>query len=90
MIVLCSTLCFAPVSTLFLSLYYVSWCQLFNDDTTNLVNAITEGIGYSSFGVAVSPYSHLYQCDSVKVDIVKQIFSKGLCYCPPRSGLFWC
>ena len=29
MIVLCSTLCFAPVSTVFLSLYYISGCQIF-------------------------------------------------------------
>ena len=53
MIVLATTLSFAPVSTLFLSLYYVSWCQLFSEETTTLVNNLTKGIGYSGVGLAI-------------------------------------
>lgn len=53
MIVLATTLSFAPVSTLFMSLYYVSWCQLFSDETTTLVKNLTEGIGYSGVGLAI-------------------------------------
>ena len=53
MIVLATTLSFAPVSTLFLSLYYVSWCQLFSEETSTLVNNLTEGIGYAGVGLAI-------------------------------------
>ena len=53
MVVISTTVCFAPIGTFFLSLYYVSWCQLFSEETVQSVNAIAEGIGYSSVAVSI-------------------------------------
>lgn len=52
-LVLVTTLCFAPVSLIFLSLYYVSSCELFSKEAVTLVSKLTEGVGYTSLALGL-------------------------------------
>ena len=52
LIVISTTVSFAPIAIFYLSLYYVSWCQLFSEETALTVNTIAEGIGFSAVTIS--------------------------------------
>ena len=79
MIVLATTACFAPISTLFLSLNYVTSNELFSKETAQLVDTVTKSVGCLTVALAVWTLLALILLQRYRRVMYRLLFAQLMC-----------